>query len=70
MKCTEKDCNGQTDERNSIPLRISCDGCASGSELAYPCKKCGRLYWESGDPVSSRTGKKAFLLDGKIVHEG
>jgi len=35
-------------------------GCAHSS-IAFRCPGCGRLYWDSGDPVLSRGFEKAFL---------
>lgn len=59
-KCS--DCDGELDMTKEIPLRTSCTSYAS----AIPCSKCGRLHWDDKNPVSNRSGERAFLVDGKI----
>lgn len=71
MKCTEDGCDGlvKIEENTGVELRINC----LATETAYPCQKCGRLYWpdESGGftgGVFSRRGEKAFLIAGQLIN--
>ncbi len=72
MKCTEKGCDGlvKIEKDTGVELRISC----LATDTAYPCQKCGRLYWpnENGGftgGVFSRSGEEAFLIDGRVINK-
>lgn len=64
-ECKEKNCDGTVDKGSPIALRTGCVGVAT----AYPCKKCGALYWENGRKVFNRPGHRAFFEVGHIVHK-
>lgn len=65
MVCKEAGCNGEIDQGNLVSLRVGCGPAYSGT---YPCRKCGRLHWESdGSLVFNRGGSRAFLSTDKIV---
>lgn len=68
MKCTEPGCDGETNFFKSVTLMTGgrTFGVRTWSK-AYPCNKCGRLYWGDGSPVNNKAGKKKFLLNGKVV---
>lgn len=62
MKCKEKGCKGEVDNR---PITISL-GCA-GQYDYFPCNRCGRLYDKDGDVVDYVDGERAFLVKGEMV---
>jgi hypothetical protein len=65
MNCTQAGCLGQINKEVSITLQVSC----RSFSCAYPCRQCGRLYWENGNQVFNRQGLEVFLVDGKVVHK-
>ena len=69
MKCKEKDCGGEVEVSSdkAVSLRSGCPGCSVAIGKAYPCDKCGSLYYEDGSSVATRGGANAFLVDGKLV---
>lgn len=61
MKCSE--CGKKVDENHKVRLPIG----PNEYDDAFPCTGCGRLHWPEGSGVSNtKTGKKAYWLDGKI----
>jgi uncharacterized protein with PIN domain len=64
MKCKEKDCCGEININDEVSLQTGCENVSRTPvfSTAYPCKKCGRLYWKDGTPIFNKNGKKAFLL--------
>ena len=64
MMCN--DCNEEISfQYESIVLKVGCEATA----CAYPCRKCGRLHFSSGDSVITRSGKKAYLINGEMTHK-
>lgn len=56
MKCKEKGCEGEINGAMPVILQTSC----ASSAVAFPCDKCNRLHWPSGDAVFNRSGERAF----------
>jgi len=66
-KCQEEGCEGYVinNIKNAVPLKT---GCRESTINAFPCSKCGRLYFEEETPVNKRSGEKAFFINGKLIH--
>lgn len=72
MDCIEKNCLGKINLNCPVTLRT---GCAQWS-TTHPCQFCGALYWIYGKEdrefpvrVKNRGGKRAFLIEGKLVNK-
>jgi len=66
MKCKESGCEGEVNlTGESLPMRTGCHSFNEG----FPCQKCGRIYWDDGEPVENRQGNGCFLEGDYVIHK-
>lgn len=75
--CTENGCNGKIYEQSPVAVMTSCSTMSRAicnnscpgiyPKNAYPCKKCGRLYWEDGTPIFNEKREKSFFENGNVI---
>lgn len=63
MKCKEKGCNGEIDNKKLKTLSFGCCGTLD----TFPCNRCGRLHNKDGEVVNFEGGDRVFLIKGDIV---
>ena len=63
MKMRCNDCNEEISfQYESIVSKIGRRGRVS-------LRKCGRLHFSNGDSVITRSGRKAYLINGEMIHK-